>query len=137
MAPGRRRSDSIEGYPAESPFMICLIQTFTKDRPAGLCQSLSMAAWQALPNTFLEWWQNRHSRGMRPVLCSSQSPSERKQQPRDAKCCSAKFLSQPLKAGDSTPKVRSGDISSIMRPPYPAPMALAASSTVHQPGRMQ
>jgi hypothetical protein len=39
--------------------------------------------------------------------------------------CSPKFLSQPLKEGESTPKVRSGEISSIMR------------TALHQPGRRQ
>jgi hypothetical protein len=49
----------------------------------------------------------------------------------------AKATSQPLNAGESTPKERSGDISNIMRLPYPPLIARAASSTVHQPGRLQ
>jgi hypothetical protein len=42
-----------------------------------------------------------------------------------------------IKTVESTPKVNSGAISSIIRFPYPAIMTLAASSTVHQPGRVQ
>jgi hypothetical protein len=49
----------------------------------------------------------------------------------------SKKVSQPLKAGESTPKIFSGEISNIIRLAYPAFIALAASVMVHQPGKKQ
>jgi len=109
----------------------------TSPRPFSVFQSSPMSTWHCNPMPRRSWWQYVHSKGSYPVPNNSQRLFTRKLQPFCAPRSVAKACSHPLNAGESTPKDLSMDISSIMREAYPANSARAASSTVHQPGRLQ
>ena len=113
------------------------IHIATSSFPVKEFHSLSISRWHFIPSPLRLWWQNLHSRGWSPVLYSSHKLFLKKVQLLCEKTCSATLPSLPLKAGDKTPKVKSGDSSSIILFPILLFMPASASFTVHQPGRRQ
>jgi|WetSurMetagenome_2_1015567.scaffolds.fasta_scaffold00213_7 hypothetical protein len=105
--------------------------------PRGVFHSSSILRWQLIPSPFRLWWQNRHSRGCKPLPKSSHKPSIKKVHPFPENTSRAMLPSFPLNPGERTAKSFSGETSSIIRFIYCVCRTASASSTVHHPGLRQ